>query len=546
MLGAPGHHEGPDPERTTTTTTADDDQDPSPAVALPHASPPTLRRRRHHHRSAPGQIVARTLWCPGPRSRKTQTCYILARPDERTTHGIRRLRPAVRAPATSATSTRWRSTSASCATSRSAWPPTAPASSTCGAPSTTSSTSTATCPGPRCTCPTWPPSTERVHVGSAIFNITPKVNNPARVAETVALLDHITEGRFEFGTGRGSSTTEVFGFDIDDLDETTRCGTRRSARSRRCGRTASTPTRAPTSACPPARCSPSPTATAPAPCGSRPAALRPSPRPVEMGLGAFCFTHGTPSKIAPLIAPYKDAVGHAEPVGDYVNDNIMVVTNMVCMEDREAGLRDGRQHRHELLHEPADALARQHPEARRLPGVARPHPRAHDRAAQEGVRDRHGRGRRSRRLRQGRAALGGHRRRPAVLQPDHQQHGPGATIIARRWSCSAKRSSRSSTPTRCTAPRACREAASAPTAPDWARPARTEQSDRAGGDAADRPSTSPTSGRRSSDLGSPTRTAVGVRRPCGGPTPSSTIGPTAWPTGSSSRASSRASTSGST
>ena len=51
--------------------------------------------------------------------------------------------------------------------------------------------------------------TERVHVGSAIFNITPKVNHPARVAESVALLDHITEGRFEFGTGRGSSTTEV-------------------------------------------------------------------------------------------------------------------------------------------------------------------------------------------------------------------------------------------------------------------------------------------------------------------------------------------------
>ena len=62
--------------------------------------------------------------------------------------------------------------------------------------------------------------TERVHVGSAIFNITPKVNHPARVAETVALLDHVTEGRFEFGTGRGSSTTEVYGFDIDDLDET--------------------------------------------------------------------------------------------------------------------------------------------------------------------------------------------------------------------------------------------------------------------------------------------------------------------------------------
>ena len=123
--------------------------------------------------------------------------------------------------------------------------------------------------------------TEQVHVGSAIFNITPKVNHPARVAETVALMDHITEGRFEFGTGRGSSTTEVFGFDIDDLDETTPCGTSRCARSRRCGRTASTPTRASTSACRPVRCSPSPTATRTRRCGSRPGAPRRSPRPAR-------------------------------------------------------------------------------------------------------------------------------------------------------------------------------------------------------------------------------------------------------------------------
>jgi alkanesulfonate monooxygenase SsuD/methylene tetrahydromethanopterin reductase-like flavin-dependent oxidoreductase (luciferase family) len=59
----------------------------------------------------------------------------------------------------------------------------------------------------------------------------------------------------------------------------------------------------------------------------------------KMGLGAFCFTHGTPSRIAPLIRSYKDGIAEAEPVGDFVNDNIMVVTNMVCMEDREEAFR---------------------------------------------------------------------------------------------------------------------------------------------------------------------------------------------------------------
>ena len=84
-------------------------------------------------------------------------------------------------------------------------------------------------------------------------------------------------------------------------------------------------------------------------CGSPPTFAKAG----SMGLGAFCFTHGTPEQIAPLIKAYKDAVANAEPVGDYVNDNIMVVTNMLCMEDREEGLRDRGQHGHELLHEPA-------------------------------------------------------------------------------------------------------------------------------------------------------------------------------------------------
>src|SRR5581483_3720103 len=44
--------------------------------------------------------------------------------------------------------------------------------------------------------------TSRIHVGSGIINITPPVNPPARVAERVAMIDHLSGGRFEFGVGR--------------------------------------------------------------------------------------------------------------------------------------------------------------------------------------------------------------------------------------------------------------------------------------------------------------------------------------------------------
>src|ERR1044072_6230953 len=56
--------------------------------------------------------------------------------------------------------------------------------------------------------------TQKMHVGSGIINVTPPVNHPARVAERVAMMDHVSGGRFEFGTGRGSSTTGMGGFGI--------------------------------------------------------------------------------------------------------------------------------------------------------------------------------------------------------------------------------------------------------------------------------------------------------------------------------------------
>jgi alkanesulfonate monooxygenase SsuD/methylene tetrahydromethanopterin reductase-like flavin-dependent oxidoreductase (luciferase family) len=53
----------------------------------------------------------------------------------------------------------------------------------------------------------------------------------------------------------------------------------------------------------------------------------------RMGLGVLCFTSGSPSQLAPLIEVYKKTIEQAEPVGDYVNDNVMVTTQMLCLED---------------------------------------------------------------------------------------------------------------------------------------------------------------------------------------------------------------------
>ena len=52
-----------------------------------------------------------------------------------------------------------------------------------------------------------------------------------------------------------------------------------------------------------------------------------------MGLGVLCFTTGPAAQLAPLIETYKREIVNAEPVGDYVNDNVMVTSGMLCLED---------------------------------------------------------------------------------------------------------------------------------------------------------------------------------------------------------------------
>jgi alkanesulfonate monooxygenase SsuD/methylene tetrahydromethanopterin reductase-like flavin-dependent oxidoreductase (luciferase family) len=57
--------------------------------------------------------------------------------------------------------------------------------------------------------------TERIRLGHGIVQIPPAVNHPARVAERVATLDLISDGRVDFGTGESSSAAELGGFLVD-------------------------------------------------------------------------------------------------------------------------------------------------------------------------------------------------------------------------------------------------------------------------------------------------------------------------------------------
>ena len=176
--------------------------------------------------------------------------------------------------------------------------------------------------------------TKRLHVGFAICNLTAKVNHPARTAERIATMDHLTEGRVEFGTGRGSSSAEWGGFDIPSAAETKPMWRESLEQIPRMWMDGEYEFEGKYFRMPKRNVLPKPF-TKPHPpmwvaCSSPQTFIEAG----ELGLGALCFTFGTPNEIAEHVRNYKEAIKRCkQPIGGYINDNIAVTTNMLCLED---------------------------------------------------------------------------------------------------------------------------------------------------------------------------------------------------------------------
>ena len=259
--------------------------------------------------------------------------------------------------------------------------------------------------------------TSNIHIGSGIFNITPPVNHPARIAERVAMLDHLSEGRFEFGTGRGSSTTEQKGFGIEDSELTREMVAETLPQIVRMwkdedysydGKFFSMPKR---NVLPKPYSKPHPAIWM--------AAGSPSTFDLaaELGVGVLCFGFSTPDQLTPLVARYKEKIEDCKnPVGGFVNDNVMITTHDDLHGGRRQGPQDLPRGGLELPPEPRLPVPRHVPEAPRRPRVARDRPRHGRRLARLGHRLGRRRRRHTRRGQQGDRALHRHGRRPAVLR----------------------------------------------------------------------------------------------------------------------------------
>jgi len=61
--------------------------------------------------------------------------------------------------------------------------------------------------------------TKHLRIGHGIVHMPPSINHPARVAERIATLDLVSDGRVEFGAGAGASETELGGFHVPQSEK---------------------------------------------------------------------------------------------------------------------------------------------------------------------------------------------------------------------------------------------------------------------------------------------------------------------------------------
>ena len=183
--------------------------------------------------------------------------------------------------------------------------------------------------------------TERIHLGSAIMNLSPRVNHPVRNAERVAMLDHVTGNRYEWGTGRGAGSHEIASFNILDKDSTKaeweeaiheipRMWEQKDYQYE--GEHFTVPW--------PHDVLPKPYGAGHPPiwmaCGNPPSFDRAG----QLGIGAIAFNFEPIFDMQGRVDAYKEAIAACdEPLGQFMNDNIMMTNAVICLEDRDEARR---------------------------------------------------------------------------------------------------------------------------------------------------------------------------------------------------------------
>jgi alkanesulfonate monooxygenase SsuD/methylene tetrahydromethanopterin reductase-like flavin-dependent oxidoreductase (luciferase family) len=184
--------------------------------------------------------------------------------------------------------------------------------------------------------------TRNIRLGHGIVQTPPPFNHPARVAERIATLDLVSNGRVDFGTGESSSEAELGGFRIDPalkremwqegLEVALRCLTETPFTGYQ-GRFVEMP---------PRNVVPKPVQKPHPPvwvaCSRRETILLAA----EKGIGALTFAFIDPEEARHWVADYHRTMAEKGcAIGRAVNPNVACVTTFMCAPTEDEALERG-------------------------------------------------------------------------------------------------------------------------------------------------------------------------------------------------------------
>lgn len=184
--------------------------------------------------------------------------------------------------------------------------------------------------------------TEQIKIGHGIRLMPPDYNQPARVAEQLATLDIVSDGRVQFGTGESASKVELGGFGID-RDE------KKAMWEEATEQVTNMMTMEPYPGydgdyfeMPARNVVPKPIQKPHPPLWVACSQMESLEYAARNGMGALCFSFQSPEDAEKWVDLYYETLkNECEPIGHTVNPNVAMVTGFSCHHDHEEARRRG-------------------------------------------------------------------------------------------------------------------------------------------------------------------------------------------------------------
>ncbi len=179
--------------------------------------------------------------------------------------------------------------------------------------------------------------TTTIRIGHGVRLLPFTYNHPVRAAEMAATLDIMSKGRLEFGTGRSASAIELEAFGIDPAvtraqwDEALHMIPKMWTQDEFSWDS-------PTFKFPPRNVLPKPVQKPHPPIWMSGTQPESAVLAGERGVGFLHFAVNDPARLPQMVTAYREALGRAQPVGAFVNDQFAAFTILFCGEDDDQAI----------------------------------------------------------------------------------------------------------------------------------------------------------------------------------------------------------------